>query len=329
LPHAAPARYQRRVRDNPLQFAVVREDPAIEEAVVDRFGARRALLVASGGCTALSLACGRPSVELSLFDINPHQLAHCEAKREALIAGSRERFNVGGRDPRGLNARGNFESLFRGLRELLVDLVGEDVLAGACEGDRASTETLFASRYWPVAFDLFFSDPMLLAMFGPSAVQHAPPGSYPRYFQRVLEDGLTRAGARDNWFLHHVLLGHYVDRVDALPPYLRELPARVAPWTAIEGSLADVPELARFDVVSLSNLFDWMDRPSVEATIALLGAELAPGAVVIVRQLNSALDLAPLFAPRFDADEVFARELLARDRSLFYARLWIARARKR
>ena len=38
-----------------LKFAVVREDSALEAELVRRAGARRVLVVASGGCTALNL----------------------------------------------------------------------------------------------------------------------------------------------------------------------------------------------------------------------------------------------------------------------------------
>jgi len=315
------------MRDNPLQFAVVREDPAIEVAVIDRMRVERALLVASGGCTALSIACLRPAVALSIFDVSPHQLAHCEAKRAALTDGLLHAFNVGSADPSGYNERGNFEALFRGLRSFLADFVGADLLAVACEGDAASRERLFASRYWPVAFDLFFADPLLLAMFGPAAVQHAPPGSYPRYFQRVFERGLARADARDNYFLHHVLLGRYLEREEAWPAYLRAAPIALPRFPAIEGPLERVPGLERYDLISLSNLFDWMDEGEVRRTIATLAEGLLPGASVIIRQLNSALDLAPLLSPSFELEAELAGELAAQDRSLFYARLWIARAR--
>lgn len=316
------------MRDNPLQFAVVREDPAIEAAVIDRMQVERALLVASGGCTALSLACLRPEVALTIFDVNPHQLAHCETKRAALSEGLLHAFNVGSTDPRGYNECGNFEALFRGLRGFLMDFAGDDHLKGACEGDAASRERLFASRYWSVAFDLFFADPLLLAMFGPAAVQHAPPGSYPRYFQRAFERGLARADARDNYFLHHALLGRYhPEREQAWPAYLRAAPITLPRLDAVEGTLERVPELGRYQLVSLSNLFDWMDEAEMRRTLATLAEGLAPGATVVLRQLNSALDLAPLLSPSFELETALAAELLEQDRSLFYARLWIARAK--
>src|SRR5690349_17004226 len=69
---------------NPVKFAVVREDPLVEDALVRRFGARRVLLIASGGCTALSLRALHPELELTLLDPNPAQLERVERKAAAL-----------------------------------------------------------------------------------------------------------------------------------------------------------------------------------------------------------------------------------------------------
>ena len=67
-----------------LKFAVVREDPLVEAAVVRRVGARRALVVASGGCTAFALSDTFPELEVVLYDFNPDQLAHVDARARAI-----------------------------------------------------------------------------------------------------------------------------------------------------------------------------------------------------------------------------------------------------
>ena len=51
-----------------VQFAVVREDPRIERALVEEHRPRRALLVASGGCTAMALRAWFPDLEVVLVD---------------------------------------------------------------------------------------------------------------------------------------------------------------------------------------------------------------------------------------------------------------------
>jgi S-adenosylmethionine-diacylglycerol 3-amino-3-carboxypropyl transferase len=307
-----------------LKFAVVREDPELELALVERTKARAVLTVASGGCTLLTLARRHPSLELVGFDFNPRQLAHVREKAVALGRVPLERLNVGDPDPAGVNQRGEFEGLFRTLRRFIEEFVapaGELAAFFEPETPPAERQALLSrwrgSAYWPVAFRLAFADPFLHAMFGPAATQHAAPGSYPGYFQAVFERGLQREDAAHNPFLQHVLLGAY--RAEDMPEYLR---ARgPLPVTLVEGSLPDVPGLGRFDVISLSNIFDWSDDTLVASWAALLSREARPGCAILCRQLNNRRDLRRFFEPAFRFDDALGAELLARDRSLFYERI--------
>lgn len=317
------------MRARPVQFAVVREDPAIEAEIVRRLGVRRALLIASGGCTALSLMVWFPSLELTLVDPNAAQLDLVRRKLDLLppvdAASRRRQFNIGTADPAGLNACGNFESLFGCLRHFLHEFVAHpEELAGAfatAHGPAELLASLGRSPYWPVAFALHFHDDLLNAMFSKAATQHAPPASYPAYFRQAFEHGLGRPDAMDNYFLHHVFLGHYVDRAGALPAYLEgTFPVRDRP-EMLQGGVADVPDLGEFDLVSLSNIFDWMPESEVAALARHLTARMRPGAAVLYRQLNHAKDFTPFFGDGWRREESWAADLLARDRSLFYARL--------
>ena len=308
----------------PLKFAVVREDPAIEEELVRVVEAKTALVVASGGCTALHLAHRFPGLRVTAFDRNPTQLTHVAEKNGALATADRTRLNVD--DPRtdALNQRGEFEGLFRTLRGLLVEFVApESELAsffhqGLPSRERAEIlDRWLASQYWPVAFQLAFANPLLVAMFGPEAIQHADAGSYPGYFQRAFERGLRRADAPRNPFLQHVLLGCY--RAGDGPAYLNATSA--LPIELVEGSLLDVPDLDSYQVYGLSNVFDWTDDALVERWAQALRRAARPGSVVLIRQLNNRRDLRRFFMPHFAADGALAGALLERDRSLFYDRL--------
>ncbi len=301
------------MRENPIQFAVVREDPRVERAVLARHPASRALLVASGGCTALALQGWQPDLDLTLLDPNPAQLDLVRAKIDAL-GGPLHRFNVEDDAPDGLSQRGNFESLFRGLRGFVHEMiVPEDTLRRRFDAG-GGFEDLIASRWWPVAFEMFFCDPLLVTMFGPAAVQHAPPGSYPAYFRQAFETGLRRADARDNPFLHHVLLGRYLAR--SLPDFLT-IPLKPR-FSWLQRFVHEVDDFGAWGLLGLSNLFDWMAPTEVEALMARLVAETRPGAVVVWRQLNNNRDLEALLAGAFDFDPAWQRALHAADRSLFY-----------
>jgi S-adenosylmethionine-diacylglycerol 3-amino-3-carboxypropyl transferase len=311
------------VKKNPIQFAVVREDPALEEALLS--GVEEALLVASGGCTALTLQARFPALTMTLVDPNPAQLDLVERKRQALQRGRRAdlwgAFNVGHDDPQGLCACGNFESLFRGLRQFLWEFVlPPEALRALFEpgrGDEALA-ALFAHPYWEAAFAMFFSDALLVTMFGPDAVQHAPPGSYPAYFRGLLERGLRAPDGWNNRFLHHVFLGHYIDRSGALPPYLTS-PAPAYRLALAQSTLQEVRSLGRFGFVGLSNVMDWMGPAAVADLINRLAVELRPGAVVLWRQLNNGRDLEALFGGALRFDQGLARRLQAADQSLFYS----------
>ncbi|WP_002634698.1 DUF3419 family protein [Myxococcus hansupus] len=307
-----------------LKFAVVREDAAVELALVEHTNAKAVLTVASGGCTLLTLARRHPAMELVGFDFNPRQLAHVREKAEGLGQRPLADFNVESETPGALNQRGSFEGLFRTLRRFIEEFVApaHDVAAFfAPETPASHRDTLrtrwFDSPYWPVAFELALATPLLHAMFGPAATQHAEPGSYPGYFQRVFERGLLREDAPRNPFLQHVLLGRYL-ATDA-PEYLRAT-GPVA-LTLVQGALPDVPGLGRFQVISLSNIFDWSDDALVAEWAGLLSRETRPGCAILLRQLNNRRDLRRFFAPAFEFDDALGASLLAQDRSLFYERI--------
>ena len=310
------------VRDNPVQFAVVREDPLTEAALLDP-GASRALLIASGGCTALSLASLRPEVELTLVDPNRAQLELIERKVAALARFAPATFNVGDPSPAGLTACGNFESLFRGLRDFLQDLVLPEAGWRALLRGEVALARALDCPYWPAAFRIFFADALLHAMFGPAATQNAAPGTYPAHFQAALERGLRAPDRADNYFLHHILLGCYLEH--ALPPYLSLRPT--APrFTLVHGHVHDARDLGRFDLISLSNITDWMNAEEL-ARLATALENLRPGARVLFRQLNSTTDLTRVFGRSLAFDVAAGRRLLAADRSLFYSAIHVATRR--
>lgn len=307
------------------KFAVVREDPDVEHALVRRTRAKRVLVVASGGCTALTLAHREPGLEVTAFDFAEAQLAQVRDKQAAVARGDLRALNVGDDSPPGINQRGEFESLFRTLRRFVEEMVAPPAslaryFDGATPGaERAALlQSWTASKYWPVAFSLCFHDALLHAMFGAAATQHAEPGSYPGYFQRAFERGLARNDGPRNPFLAHVLLGAYLPA--HAPDYVHAL--RELPVTLARGELPDVPDPSRFDLVSVSNIFDWSDDTLVARWAESLRS-LRPGAAVVIRQLNNRRDVRRFFIPAFAFDDAVGSELLARDRSLFYERIHV------
>jgi S-adenosylmethionine-diacylglycerol 3-amino-3-carboxypropyl transferase len=307
-----------------LQFAVVREDPRLESALVRELHPRRALLVASGGCTALHLRAEAPELAITLVEPNPAQLAHVQRKLAELGSGrtpanAPSRWNIGTADPTGLHECGHFERLFRLFRNVLdLFVLPAAERAQRCADPAADWADVVRHQYWPVAFATAFGDELLLAMFGPAAIQHAPRGSYPGYFRRRIESALSAGDRHQNPWLHHVLLGHHLTDAAAWPPFLQNAPADLRPFDSLPCDLASVPSFAPFDFVGLSNVLDWMDDAACRQLAERLGAELRPGAAVLWRQLNDPRPLGDLFAPTITCDPFRDALLTERERSFFY-----------
>jgi len=309
-----------------IKFAVVREDPEIEAELCKRVRAERALVVASGGCTALTLALRFPAMRVTAFDFAAGQLAHVEEKRAAVLRGDATALNVDDDSPRGINQRGEFEGLFRVLRGFVEEHVAprEELArffcADASNDERSALVAKWtASKYWPVAFALALHDDYLNAMFGPAATQHAERGSYPGYFQRAFERGLRRDDAANNPFLRHVFVGAYGD---AAPEYVHA--RRALDVELVQGTLLDVPDLSRFDVVHLSNVFDWSDDALTASWASALVKHARPGTAIVIRQLNNRRDVRRFFGDAFAFDDALGARLQREDRSLFYERVEVA-----
>ena len=318
--------------DNAVQFAVVREDPMIEAELVRLTNASNVLLIASGGCTALTLQALFPDLHITLIDSNPAQLELVQKKIKALRdldkPAQQQRFNIETSNPNGLNQSGNFESLFRGLREFIFDLVADEAKIRSLfeeEGRLADvSEIIFSNNYWRVAFDMYFSDSLLNAMFGPNATQHAETGSYPRYFQTLFEKGLMATTAFDNYFLHHVLLGYYLQRPASLPYYLSSPPTDCH-FQMIEGTLDQVQELQHFDLISLSNVMDWMPLADIALLIKHLQKQMKSGGSILYRQLNNYTDLSAYFGNSFEFDAALGARFQKIERSLFYSNVHVGK----
>jgi len=316
--------------NNDIQFAVVREDPLLPlKAIRQRCQSRsRLLLIASGGCTALTIGCALPDSSMILIDKNPAQLQLVQRKLTCLQGESplefKSKFNIGYENPSGLNESGNFESLFRGFRKFIHDLVAPyEELKYFFESSglrKQFAAKIFSNKYWPVAFEMFFSDSLLNAIFGPDATQHAEKGSYPEYFRACLERGLSRDDVSINYFLHHIFLGHYLDNAASLPPYLNSTPRKLDMSLHL-GSIEDMREsIHEFDFIDLSNIFDWMCAPDVKRIAGILSGNMKRHAVLMFRQLNNHSRIQEYFSS-ISFDEDFGEKLLSQDRSLFYCKI--------
>ena len=321
------------LRDYKILFSVTREDSAIEKEIIEIFQLENVLCIASAGDTALNLRSEfGNNIEINLLDFNAKQLKHVEEKIQLLQENPNERnikFNIENASETGLNQCGAFETLFRQFRAFVYEFCIERKDLEALfngEKDPDFLYPLFNQKYWSVAFELFFSETLLKTMFGEDAVQYAGKGSYPTYFRQQLEQGLTRKDYMDNYFLHHIFLGKYLNRKEALPEYLNKRDYRKLnlEFNAFEGVLQDYPDLPNHDLIQLSNLFDWMSPEARKESINKLKSEMKTGAILLIRKLNNKSNLKKELGDSFYFHERLEKTLLYKDRSLFYNEIIVA-----
>jgi S-adenosylmethionine-diacylglycerol 3-amino-3-carboxypropyl transferase len=289
----------------PVQFAITREDPQIEAGLIELSSSNEVLLICSGGDTVLSLKEKFPKLQITAFDFNPHQIEHFRNKSRGY--------------QHELTQNGNFESLFRSWARFFQEFIFDDPKALFLSTKTFPAE-IFASTYWPVSFDLHFHDSFLRAMFGEAAIQHAPKGSYPRYFQRVFEKGLTRPDFRTNPFLQHIFLDEFLE----IPTYLKT-PPDTSDVALLTGGIDQIKNLSTFDLVQLSNIFDWSSESEIRTTCRRLADEMKTGSLLLLRQINNDSPLADFLGPKFEVDPILGEKFVEQDRSLFYSKIIVAR----
>ncbi len=363
--HLALAPWVQAGADLPVAFAQVREDALLDQRVVERLGAQaRVMMIASGGCTAAALAASPHVSSLHLVDPNPAQLALTRLKLRLLQSASRpERLAILGHAAMGAADRkarlaeelqsldlpadilgppefvakvgpdhaGRYERVFVQLREALG---AHSSALGAVLRLRDPAEQ--ASRVAPStalgraldgSFDEVLALPNLVRLFGAGATKN-PAEPFSRHFARRTRHVLARLPAADNPFLWQMLGGHFPDGV--VSPWLSApLPAKIpaVTWTiAFMNEALGAAEPETFDFVHLSNILDWLTPAEAGATLARACSALRPGGRVLIRQLNSTLDISALGAP-FAWEDAEAKVLHAADRSFFYRRLHLGRKR--
>lgn len=240
-----------------LLFAQVREDEAIERALwrslTEDGQSARALNIASGGCTALSLlACNQGKVDA--IDINPAQIAITELKLAALKQLELEDFRtVCVRDARdayshlrphltdqtrtffdgrrhilgyGLNLCGWIDRKLEKLVSLFHAVVQNRKRTEAFlvlndpAAQRAAFEEHWNNWRWRLALNVAFSRSLLSLGYGANALKSLPP-DFPRIMKIRIEQALTEHPAATNPYLWQTFLSRYPESEEGFPYYLQ------------------------------------------------------------------------------------------------------------
>jgi S-adenosylmethionine-diacylglycerol 3-amino-3-carboxypropyl transferase len=360
--HAEVSDYALHASTRPIAFSVVREDSLQDLEIIKRYFPEERvsmLMVASGGCTAAQLAARAPLNDLTLVDPNAAQLALSQLKiqllslpvqrrleilgylpmnpieRKTIIQGYMQALhidldsfaNIDGSITTGLDFAGRYEEVFEALRLhlapyreqleslfLLTDIEEQvySVAPGSSLGDALDE-----------ALDVVMSQENLVSIFGEKATANRVQ-DFSRHFAERIRTYLAHHLASSSPWLANMLLGHFHN--DVMFPWLTTLSSQPLPSIAYyHGYMNDALAYCtpcRYDVIHLSNIIDWLSPEEAEVTLNLAHRALKPGGVVIIRQLNSNLDI-PQLGNQFEWNIKASKEFLNNDRSFFYRNFFI------
>ena len=305
---------------NSVLFAVNREDHYVEYDVINRLDPSRMLMIGSGGCIALSIKTTYPNLDLNVIDINPHQLTHINKKSKAVQCSDLKELNVHTKDDSCLNQAGKFETMFQELRDSFIELVSnkKEVLS-FFDSDMSDISRSIILEKWTnhnnisTPFQNVFNDKNINKVFSDEATKHGSPGSYISYMKNKILTGLNKKDSHLNPFLQHIFLGYY--QSDNAFPYMKSKNKLDIPMT--EGSILNLDNIYSYDVVSLSNIFDW-SSDTVVKTHARYLSQMKKGSAIIIRQINNHKNWIEIFNDYFTEDKNFDSYWQEHDRSMFY-----------
>ena len=301
-------------------FAVNREDHLIECQVIEQLKPVQMLTIGSGGCVALSLKTIYPDLHITAFDINPNQLSHINKKIEAVRNSDYDALNILNNNDLCLNQSGKFEKMFQDLRVSFIQNVsGEDEIKEFFDLKTNPNKREFIKNKWKNHNGLFkpfedvFNDISIVKIFSDQATKHGEPGSYINYMKKKILRGIQRTDSHLNPFLQHIFLGYYQSKF--VFPYLNSKSNQVL--ELIEGDIFNIKNISYYNIVSLSNIFDWSDIDYVKENVEYL-SQLKKGSAIILRQLNNHKDWNNIFNKYFIEQKSFDLHWKIHDRSLFY-----------
>ncbi len=344
----------------PLAFSQVREDPRLDLEIARRLPTNaRVMMIASAGETAVCLA-RLPLAQLVLVDVNPAQLALTRCRmhlartststesmallghlpmsfeeRQERWAGIFEKLDLTNNalGPLSLVARlgpdhcGRYEAAFAELRRLLQPR-SNDIADFLATTDKQSAGRMIASdTETGKALDSAFATALrlenLIALFGEAATQN-PRQPFHRHFLQQLRDITTRLAPAKNPWIWQLLAGKFppdapadwfLDRSPLLAhPEYRSGPMRETLEKSEPGSI---------DFIHLSNILDWLSPADAAATLSAAHRALKPGGLILIRQLNSSLEIPSLF-PSLHWHHEEGAHLQRMDRSFFYPTILLA-----
>ncbi|HMP53240.1 MAG TPA: DUF3419 family protein [Candidatus Melainabacteria bacterium] len=337
----------------PVAFSQVREDALIDLHIADSVATKSGrqldgVIVASGGCTVAALAAQGKFRHMQVVDINQSQIALTKLKLWLLENGeSIQRMQILGHSPMSPRMRGVFLKQIMNTLELPEKSFGdwsevctlgpdycgkyEAVFAALRKDFEKSGGTIellldgdsYAQQTLEHAFARVMSQKNLMAIFGEDATANKARPFW-QHFHNQTEMVLFFRSAARNPYLYQMLTGSFPD--NSAYPWLsapsKEIDTDIDYYIdTVSNHISNQPS-ASLDFVHLSNILDWLPEEAASKLLQQTGRVLRPGGTVIIRQLNSSLDIRAM-QNDIAWDGALSRAMLIRDRSFFYRNLHI------
>lgn len=318
------------------------------------------LMVASGGDTAAYLSGSKlPISKLTLIDPNLAQLHLTKIKLRLLEYPTEKRLQILGHasmppatrakelaalmkelnipegafgaadaySTLGPDYAGRYEMVFKALREHLSPMATEIeqlfTLKNIEEQKAKIAPNTSLGKAIDKAFDEVMSQENLVKIFGEKATANRVQ-EFSRHFAERTRIYLSSHLASESPFIAQIFLGHFYQetRYPWLDLPIQQPKANIEFHQSMMHQYLQTTPKESFDVIHLSNITDWLSPEEARSTLSLAHHALKPGGVVVIRQLNSNLDLYSL-GNGFSWDIQIAKELNHNDRSFFYRQLLV------
>ena len=329
----------------PVYFSQVREDPSLDVQAIKTIGRScKVLMIASGGDTICRLATLHEVTSIDAIDANSSQISLSKFKLSLLKFSPENRLRILGHEtmdteirrqiveeicrelkiqltdfgPRDLSAEvgldftGRYEQLFSGIQKEL-----------QLRGKRIS-DLHFDSSVLDEVFNDYFDLDLLVKIFGKAATQN-PLQTFSDHFLYQTQNYLKSPAGLHSPYLCQMLSGQFSQEAyDWMKqPALKD--SEIKPVVFHQSMMLDYlihAEDCAYDFIHLSNILDWLSEEEGSFLLRQAHRVLRRGGKVIIRQLNSSLNIKSL-EEGFKWDTALSESLRDKDRSFFYREILV------
>lgn len=346
-----------------VHFSQVREDPELELSLVDDLSKRfqrplRALVVGSGGCTALSLLT-HPNIErVDAIDINAAQLHLIELRRQAIktltldeqlrFIGEEQGVPRAERLEQYARIRADLptttrdywdtrkEQIEKGIQHigqfelLLVEL--KNRFSQANIDPIAEPAKAMGMPSWPKTFQDVFDRTRLQQLFGAAMVGYSVSKSFAHHFSGAFAHALREFYGQRNYFLNQIFRSQYDGEPESRPPYLQQENQEAIQKHGVdrlflhhgnfEGTMLELAaKHGPYDLIQTSDLTDWVPITGAHNLLKGVSQSLGEGGALLARRLNADHNLSRLVQNHLDVDAALSALFSKNDRSFLYSEI--------